>query len=589
MAPGAARNSRGRGPEVLVVTGDGTAGSGMLAARLRGLRATVLRRLIGGDFWAWTLRQRLLVHTPPARPVLVPEEPLPGLSAQGDELLAGQYDFAGEVVQGGTEWPWKLRASRPWVEALHGFAWLRHLRAGAGEAPRQLARALVDSWIEICGQHHALGWRPDVAARRVAAWSCHSDFLLAGADQDFADRFMASLARQLAHLRLYGAALPHGAPRLAVLVGQILGGLALGQAPGRIRRLLARLERETGRQVLGDGGHASRNPDDHMAVLADLVRVRLALVGAGLEVPVFLTHTVDRMAPMLRFWRLGDGGLSLFNGSFEGDPATIEALLARADARGKPLGHAVHSGYQRVEAKRVVLVMDAGGPPPPGLMHRAHAGLLAFELSSGRNRLIVNCGSARANPAWSRALRATAAHSTLVIGDANAFSFRAALGLGLHVEGPPPRVETLRREAEGAIWIEARHHGYARRHGLIHERRIYVEAGGEDLRGEDALRPAWHPVTGRNHPRPVEGQAFTVRFHVHPDVRCLLSGDGASAILRAPGGDGWRFRASGGVVSVEESIYFGHQGEIRRAEQVVISGTVQDGRADVKWALKRER
>lgn len=589
MAPGAPRSNRGRRPEVPVVTGDGASRDNILAARLRGLRASLVRRLIGGDFWAWTLKQRAFVPRPPAQPACVPEELLPGLPNRGEELLAGFYDFAGEVVQGDSEWPWKLRASRPWVEALHSFAWLRHLRVCPGETPRQLARALVDSWIEICGQHHSIGWRPDVAARRVAAWASHSDFLLAGATPDLADRFMASMARQMAHLRLYGAALPHGAPRLAVLAGQVSGGLALGFSPGRIRRLLARLGRETARQVLGDGGHASRNPDDHMGVLADLVRVRLALVGAGLEVPVFLTHAVDRMAPMLRFWRLGDGGLALFNGSFEGDPATIEALLARADARGKPLGHAVHSGYQRVEAKRVVLLLDAGAPPPAGLMHRAHAGLLAFELSSGKNRLIVNCGSARADPAWSRALRATAAHSTLVVGDANAFSFRAALGLGLHTDGPPPRVETLRREAEGAIWIEARHNGYAWRHGLIHERRIYVEAGGEDLRGEDALRPAWHPVTGRAFPRPQEGQPFTVRFHVHPDVRCLVSGDGASAIFRAPGGDGWRFRASGGVVSVEESIYFGHQGEIRRAEQVVISGTVQDGRADVKWALKRER
>ena len=75
MAPGAPRNTRGRRPEVPVVTGDGAGSDSILSARLRGLHAGVLRRLIGGDFWAWTLRQRALVPSPPAQPVAAPSMP----------------------------------------------------------------------------------------------------------------------------------------------------------------------------------------------------------------------------------------------------------------------------------------------------------------------------------------------------------------------------------------------------------------------------------------------------------------------------------------------------------------------------------
>jgi uncharacterized heparinase superfamily protein len=549
-------------------------------ARLGGIEAAALGRFIGTAPWRWSLSDKAFAPRAPLRPAFVPEEPFPGDPRIADELFRGRYEFAGEVVLGQGESPWTLDGSRPWTEALHGFGWLRHLRASGGDTARRLARGLTTAWLNACGEHHAIGWRPEIVGRRAAAWATHADFLLDGADGTFARRLMTSLARQVAHLGLYGAAAPDGAARFAVLTGRILGSLSLGLPLRRVTRLLARLEREASRQILGDGGHASRNPSDHLAVLADLVRVRGGLVGAGLEVPVPLAHAIDRMAPMLRFWRLGDGGLALFNGSFEGDATAIERLLARSDAKGKPLGHAVHSGYQRVQAKRAVLVMDVGPPPPPGLMDRAHAGLLSFELSSGKDRLIVNCGSARADPKWSRALKATAAHSTLVLGDENACVFVERAGLGTDLDGPAPHVETLRREAEGAVWIEARHDGYAKRHGIVHERRIYIDAAGDDVRGEDALIPAGGA--------PVPGQTFAVRFHLHPDIRCSLSGDGVSAIFRAPSGEGWRFRAAGGLVSLEESVYLGRQGDIRRTEQLVISGTAEHGRADVKWAMRRE-
>ena len=121
----------------------------------------------------------------------------------------------------------------------------------------------------------------------------------------------------------------------------------------------------------------------------------------------------DRMAPMIRFFRHGDGALALFNGGQECDARMIAGLLARDEVRGQPFGHAPHSGYQRIAAAKTLVLLDCGVAPPDPFSQAAHAGCLAFELSTGGQRLIVNCGAAGTHrERWETALRATAAHST---------------------------------------------------------------------------------------------------------------------------------------------------------------------------------
>ena len=65
------------------------------------------------------------------------------------------------------------------------------------------------------------------------------------------------------------------------------------------------------------------------------------------------------------------------------------------------------NGFHRLQAGRAIVVCDAGAPPPGrpgdpatglprGADRFAHAGTLSFEMSVGRERLIVNCGAAPA-------------------------------------------------------------------------------------------------------------------------------------------------------------------------------------------------
>ena len=129
------------------------------------------------------------------------------------------------------------------------------------------------------------------------------------------------------------------------------------------------------------------------------------------------------------FFEHGDGGLALFNDSNEEADWLIDMTLARANGKGLSPKEAPVSGFQRLAGGRTVILVDAGPPPMPGFDRHAHAGMLSFEMSVGKDRLIVNCGAHEGRGEWWTAQRATAAHSALVVNDTNACVFAADTGL----------------------------------------------------------------------------------------------------------------------------------------------------------------
>jgi uncharacterized heparinase superfamily protein len=105
----------------------------------------------------------------PAQPVRDPWQGDPG---RGANLLKGELELAGTVIQlrpgdfAGLTAPPMLRA------LAHSFTWLRDLRALGTDSARLRARALVAEWIAT-PRPDAIAQRPDVAGARIAAWLGH--------------------------------------------------------------------------------------------------------------------------------------------------------------------------------------------------------------------------------------------------------------------------------------------------------------------------------------------------------------------------------------------------------------------------------
>ena len=493
----------------------------------------------------------------------------PGDPKRGAAIAGGEIELGGELIRNPAPRWRPPSAGQEWMAAWHGFGWIAHLTASG--AARDAAGYLVQSWLHENSGWHGIGWRSDVLATRVFAWVAQFDEIVRH-DQDHTLRraMLTSIAAQLRHLARTASWEVGGAARLRALKGLIAGRAALGDSAARLAKVMRVLEREVQIQILPDGGHLSRNPSLQLQVLQDLIDTRAVLRAAHVETPGTLQHAIERMAPMLRFFRHGDRRLALFNDSLEEDGVLIDLVLTRSETKGGAPTQAPQSGFDRLQAGRSLAIIDTGGPPPRGFDRTAHAGTLSFEMSHERERIIVNCGAYRGpKSSWSRVTRASAAHSVLVVGDTNSVEIRDDGTLGRD----PPSIARERAEHEGQQWISATHHGYRKRFGLTYSRQLFLAADGEDLRGEERLN-------GR------PGAAFAVRFHLHPSVQASLTQDGV-VLFRLPSGMCWRLRAAGAEMSLGESVYLG-SGGARKTQQVVLSGTVGAEGAAVRWALRRE-
>lgn len=478
------------------------------------------------------------------------------------DIYSGYFAFAGRTLRSHGDSPFdSTPPSEAWAEALHGFGWLRHMRAADTAIARANARALVGDFIQKRRDRSEIARRPAVAARRLIAFLSHSPLLLEGADHVFYERFVGHVSRLTQKLTLALSGAVEGVAKLQVLIAVTLAAISLDKQDRRLRRFEMALSDELDHQILPDGGHLTRNPRLLIELLLDLLPLRETFAARGMEPPRGVIMAIERMMPHLRLFRHGDGSLALFNGMGTTPPDLMATLAAYDDARARPIEHAAYSGYSRLTGGRAIVVVDAGAAPRGAHSIEAHAGCLAFELSSGPDRIVVNCGASRYGSAELRlAARSTAAHSTVELDERSSADFGLVLGERRIVAGPGD-VRVARQEAtDGQEWV-ASHDGYKRRLGAVHTRRLLLTRDGASLDGEDEF------TLSTTH----ETLPASARFHLHPAVKASLTSDGTGALLTLASGEVWSFAAGGLPVAIEESIFLAAADSRRRSDQLVVA------------------
>ncbi|WP_411970636.1 heparinase II/III family protein [Mesorhizobium sp. CA14] len=540
------------------------------------------RRLRAGPVYRWRYSGRTPERVLIAPPDLRLADPQIAL-----EIYYGRYPLSGHLVETGGRSPFQVDVpNRGWQKSLHGFRWLRHMRATGTELAAANARALVTDWIAMHGnQISGIAWEPGTTAKRVIAWLQHSSVVLQGAEFPFYRAFLKSLAVQIRYLRSMVREMPDGEARLRARIALAFAALSLPAPASALRAATRNLAEELEHQILPDGGHISRKPMAVLELLADLLPLRQTYANQAEAPPSALIGAIDRMLPALRFFRHQDGSLARFNGMGATIHDRIATIMRHDDTVGAPLLHAPHSGYERLSMGGVTVIADTGLPPPVDVSNAAHAGCLAFELSSGRHHFIVNAGiDTYGAPEFRPLARATAAHSTATLNDTSSARFSHSLRvsdlLGSPLIGGPQHVPCKRLDQKGVHGFVARHDGYVAQFGFLHERELKLTSNGNVLAGRDRfLRPGNAAI--RNNGR----DFVTVRFHVHPDIS-LLQDDHDRLTLAAAQGDSWVFTCAEVAPEVEESIYFAGLGGPRRSRQIVLAFKASEI-AEVHWQLTR--
>src|SRR5438132_3522999 len=439
------------------------------------------------------------------RLIIAPHDLRTADATRAAEIYAGRFVFAGKIVTcHGRSIFDPEPASEDWEVALLGFGWLRHLRAADTALTRANARSLLDDWISNPAHKRRLSRRADVLARRVISLLSQAPLVLGDTDGKFYRRYLRGLTNEIRYLRYSMLDIADGVPRLQVLIALCYASLCLANQARHIRSATRRLSDELQRQIMPDGRHISRNPGALVELLSDLLPLRQTFAARNIAPPPALLNAIDRMMPMLRFFRHGDGSFALFNGMGPTPSDLITTVLTYDDARGAPLASAPHSGYQRLESASTLVLLDAGCPPPMAVSQEAHAGCLSFELSAKQNRIVVNCGLPVASrEGWRQVARTTAAHSTVTLNDTSSCRFIGAGPVRRMLYGTPmiagPRHVTVAREEQGSTTVlRASHDGYADIFNVIHERILMLSADGRGLEGEGLFTRAQGELMGAN-------------------------------------------------------------------------------------------
>jgi uncharacterized heparinase superfamily protein len=502
------------------------------------------------------------------------------------EIYSGRFVFAGKIVTCHGRSVFDADPpSEEWEVALLGFGWLRHLRAADSAITRANARALLDDWL-MHPRKSAVARRADVTGRRIISLLSQAPLVLHDADARFYRRFLKCLTREIRLLRYTRADIPDGLARVQVLIALCYAALCLANQAKHVKGATKKLSAELQRQILPDGGHISRNPDALVELLLDLLPLRQTFAARNIAPPPALLNAIDRMMPMLRFFRHGDGAFALFNGMNAAAPGVIATLLAYDDTHGTPMPHMPHTGFQRLDAGPLTIIADTGPPPPPSLSSDAHAGCLSFEMSSGAQRIVVNCGmpsTGRDN--WRSFARSTPAHSTLTYADTSSCQFVELPAIKRMLQGSPivagPEiVESYREVSSEATVLTMSHDGYRKPFGFIHRRILTVAADGSRVDGEDTLAkdPGASFRGGTDD--------YAIRFHLHPSVKVSRLSDGRGAMLVLPNRDVWTFEAPDQKIDLEDSVFLAGSDGPRRTTQIVIRQHARQV-ATVRWSFAR--
>lgn len=519
----------------------------------------------------------------PLKLLAVPKDPVAGDKSAGEAILQGRFLRRGQAFAAES-----LDFNDPALPAdlsdyLQSFEWLRDLAAAATrERASKPAEKLVQKWLAAhAGTVTERAWRADLWGRRILFWTAYAPYILSSRDAAYRALLLNTLSRGARHLDKAAEKARPGLARITAWAGVIAAALVVQGGTARLGRGEAGLMRALAASLHDDGGLVSRSPEEQLMLVELLAQLRAVYFAGEREMPEAVAEALSASVGALLGTTLGDEALSSWQGGNMASRRRVAAAVEGSGARVRPLRQPRGWGYQRLEAKSVIALFDAAPPPPTRVFAGGCASTLAFELSEGANRLVVNCGGPGsadgALPAeLVHALRSSAAFSTLTLGDRNSTAVHDDGSLGKGVA----QVELVRDETAGVVMVEASHDGYVRRFGLVHQRQLTLAADGSELRGQDLLI-----LQGRR--RRAEPIPYAVRFHLHPDVEAATTADGQGALLRVRGRTVWQFRCRGGRLAIEDSLWIDGECALRETSQLVVAGESPSDGTAIAWIFRR--
>ena len=283
---------------------------------------------------------------------------------------------------------------------------------------------MINGWIDKNPIGTSPAWASYTTALRIVTWISWYGYVVEAIDEGFRMKFLSSLHMQFVYLASHLEKNILGNHYFEDLKSLVLAAVFF-KDDAVLEKSLTDLKAECKEEILPDGMHFELSPMYHKIIFEGMLRIALALRGAGRQDPEIESY----LQPMLDVAYSFEDGLDrmpLFNDGGNNVAKSLDALIATAnrcfDLKPQFKGQLKDSGYyifeKIVDGKLWKLIVDAGQPGPSYIPGHAHCDAMSFELFCDGKPIVVNCGTYAYQCKERSFFRSTAAHNSVMIDDA---------------------------------------------------------------------------------------------------------------------------------------------------------------------------
>ncbi len=457
------------------------------------------------------------------------------------------------------------------IKNFSSFYWIRDIRDHNKSFSRNLVRNTILDWFENNKKWDPIQWKPNLISQRISNLLFTFSWFGNSADDNFQKSFLSFIFPQFRCLSIDWKKMINDLDKLEALKGLIVTQAFINTSKTEIQSLFEIFLPILQGQLNTDGGHNTRQPENHLKFIKIAIECRVALSNANIENLKILDQIILKTISVCKIWLHGNGEFVHFNYAGKSNPDDIKQIMNWRTSKLKTPNYLPETGFAKFSSGRNSVILNTGLNFNDKFYQPS--GALAFEFSIGKSKLIVNSGQCSENRKLKNLLMKTIAHSTLSIDGLNSSDF---------IKGRHSTISNVEiGPAEGGFLASCSHSGYEQTHGIIHTRKIFLANGGKDLRGSDKLE-----YTGAPGEIPSLG---IIRFHLHPFVSARIS-NRQQVILKIRGqNSGWFFKSKNCKVLLDQSLYL-NQGIQTPCQQIISEISLINiqsiGEITVNWTFK---
>ena len=455
---------------------------------------------------------------------------------------------------------------------LHNFYWLFTIDL---KSSNKVTQKIILKWIDKNINYKKKNWEIDTLSKRIIAWLSNSQITYDGSDDNYKFRFDEIIKKQANHLI-------NEINRSEIVDDKMIGCTAIimtGISYKNEKFLfngLNLLKKIINSSFDNQYFPLSRSIRQLTFYLKYFVLIRELLKESFNEIPEYLDEIIFYLGKAYEFiWGSSKRNL-LFNGNQESNPSDFNRYLSLHRYKFKNTDNQL-GGYVILKNKTAMIAMDIGPSAEKNFSYNFQSGPLSFEFFFKDKKIITNSGYFQNyKHQLNQISKSTAVHSTLIIDNTSASSFRKNKN-GSNILNKGYKISNKDIIHQKNFWsIKGSHDGYLTNYGIIHERVLEFYPETNKIIGKDKL------IKKKN----FKSSNFEIRFHLMPDTKVTKILDNKSTLVEIEN-SGWKFFSEDGVVGIETGLYFGKKNKFQENQNIFINGITDKNEQLIKWELSK--